>query len=140
MSIGPVEYIAIAFPGNNFSGEIVPAIKELQDAGTIRVLDLVIISKDGEGNVTGIELSEASPEQQAALAVLGIQSRNLLGQEDIEDIGSALDPNSTAGLMIWENVWAARFAQSLRAADGILIANGRIPAALVEEVLAETVG
>ena len=140
MSIGPVEYIAIAFPGNNFSGEIVPAIKELQDSGTIRVLDLVIISKDGEGNVTGIELSEASPEQQAALAVLGVESRNLLGQEDIEDIGSALDPNSTAGLMIWENVWAARFAQSLRAADGILIANGRIPAALVEEVMTETVG
>ena len=140
MSIGPVEYIAIAFPGNNFSGEIVPAIKELQDAGTIRVLDLVIISKDGEGNVTGIELSEASPEQQAALAVLGVESRNLLGQEDIEDIGAALDPNSTAGLMIWENVWAARFAQSLRAADGILIANGRIPAALVEEVMTETVG
>ena len=140
MSIGPVEYIAIAFPGNKFSGEIVPAIKELQDAGTIRVLDLVIISKDGEGNVTGIELSEASPEQQAALAVLGIESRNILGQEDVEDIGAALDPNSTAGLMIWENVWAARFAQSLRAADGILIANGRIPAPLVEEVLAETVG
>jgi len=140
MSIGPVEYIAIAFPGNKFSGEIVPAIKELQDAGTIRVLDLVIISKDGEGNVTGIELSEASPEQQATLAVLGVESRNLLGQEDIEDIGSALDPNSTAGLMIWENVWASRFAQSLRAADGILIANGRIPAALVEEVMTETVG
>ena len=140
MSIGPVEYIAIAFPGNKFSGEIVPAIQELQDAGTIRVLDLVIISKDGEGNVTGIELSEASPEQQATLAVLGVESRNLLGQEDIEDIGSALDPNSTAGLMIWENVWASRFAQSLRAADGILIANGRIPAALVEEVMTETVG
>jgi hypothetical protein len=140
MSIGPVEYIAIAFPGNKFSGEIVPAIKELQDAGTIRVLDLVIISKDGDGNVTGIELSEASPEQQATLAVLGIESRNLLGQEDIEDIGAALDPNSTAGLMIWENVWAAKFAQSLRAADGILIANGRIPAALVEEVMTETVG
>jgi hypothetical protein len=140
MSIGPVEYIAIAFPGNKFSGEIVPAIKELQDAGTIRVLDLVIISKDGDGNVTGIELSEASPEQQATLAVLGVESRHILGQEDVEDIGAALDPNSTAGLMIWENVWAARFAQSLRAADGILIANGRIPAPLVEEVMAETVG
>ena len=110
MSIGPVEYIAIAFPGNQFSGEIVPAIKELQDAGTIRVLDLVIISKDAEGNVAAIEMSEASPEQQATLAVLGVQSRNLLGQEDFEDIGAALDPNSTAGLMIWENVWAARFA------------------------------
>ena len=81
-----------------------------------------------------------APSSRPTLAVLGIQSRNLLGQEDIEDIGSALDPNSTAGLMIWENVWAARFAQSLRAADGILIANGRIPAALVEEVMAETVG
>jgi hypothetical protein len=139
MSIGPVEYIAIAFPGNKFSGRIIPAIKELQDAGTIRVLDLVIISKDGDGNVTAIELSEASPEEAAALAVLGIQSKNLLGQEDIEDIGGALDPNTTAGLMIWENVWAAKFAQSLRAADGVLIANGRIPAQLIEEVMAAPV-
>ncbi|MFL5669704.1 MAG: DUF6325 family protein [Chloroflexota bacterium] len=139
MSIGPVEYIAIAFPGNKFSGQIVPAIKELQQSGTIRVLDLVIISKDGDGNVTAVELSEASPEEQAALAALGVESRNLLGQEDIEDIGGALDPNSTAGLMIWENVWAARFAQSLRNADGILIANGRIPVQLVEDLMAESV-
>jgi len=139
MSIGPVEYIAIAFPGNKFSGEIIPAIKELQDSGTIRVLDLVIISKDADGNVTAIELSEASPEEAATLAVLGIEGKNLLGEEDIEDIGGALDPNSTAGLMIWENVWAARFAESLRNADGILIANGRIPAALVEEVMAAAV-
>ena len=139
MSIGPVEYIAIAFPGNKFSGEIVPAIKELQDAGTIRVLDLVIITKDADGHVTAIELSEASAEEQATLAALGVQSRNLLGQEDVEDIGEALDPNSTAGLMIWENVWAERFATSLRAADGVLIANGRIPAAVVEEIMAESV-
>jgi len=139
MSIGPVEYIAIAFPGNKFSGKIIPAIQELQESGTIRVLDLVIISKDGDGNVTGIELSETSPEEQATLAALGVQSRNLLGQEDIEDIGAALDPNSTAGLMIWENVWASRFAQSLRDADGILIANGRIPAALIEDIMSESV-
>jgi hypothetical protein len=139
MSIGPVEYIAIAFPGNKFSGKIVPAIQELQDSGTIRVLDLVIITKDAAGEVAAIELSDASPEQGAALAVLGIERKNLLGEEDFEDIGAALDPNSTAALMIWENVWAARFAKSLRDADGILIANGRIPAALVEEVMAETV-
>ena len=135
MSIGPVEYIAIAFPGNKFSGAIVPAIKELQDSGTIRVLDLVVISKDSDGNVTAVELSETSPEEAAALGALGIAGKSLLGQEDIEDIGSALDPDSTAGLMLWENVWAARFAQSLRDADGILIANGRIPAALVEEAM-----
>ena len=139
MSIGPVEYIAIAFPGNKFSGEIIPAIRELQDSGTIRVLDLVIITKDDDGNVSSIELSEASPETQATFAALGIENRNLLGQEDFEDIGSALDPNSTAALMIWENVWAERFARSLRNADGILVANGRIPAALVEEIMAESV-
>jgi hypothetical protein len=139
MSIGPVEYIAIAFPGNKFSGAIIPAIKELQDAGTIRVLDLVIITKDQAGDVRAIELSEASPEEQATLATLGVEGKNLLGQEDFEDIGDALDPNSTAALMIWENVWAERFASSLRAADGILIANGRIPAALIEEVMAESV-
>jgi Family of unknown function (DUF6325) len=139
MSIGPVEYIAIAFPGNKFSGEIIPAIKALQDAGTIRVLDLVIISKDADGNVAAIELAEASPETQATFAVLGVESKNLLGEEDFEDIGSALDPNSTAALMIWENAWAAEFAKSLRNADGILIANGRIPAALVEELMASGV-
>ncbi len=139
MSIGPVEYIAIAFPGNKFSGEIIPAIQELQDSGTIRVLDLVIISKDAAGDVHAIELSEASPEEQATLAALGVESKNLLGQEDIEEIGGALDPNSTAGLMIWENVWAARFAKSLRDADGILIANGRIPAPVIEEAMAESV-
>ena len=99
MSIGPVEYIAIAFPGNKFSGAIIPAIKELQESGTIRVLDLIIITKDGDGNVTAIELSEASPEEQATLAALGVQGRNLLGQEDVEDIGAALDPNTTAGLI-----------------------------------------
>ena len=135
MSIGPVEYIAIAFPGNKFSGEIIPAIKELQDSGTIRVLDLVIITKDGDGNVAAHRAGRRQPGAEAALAALGVESKNLLGQEDFEDIGSALDPNSTAALMIWENVWAARFAQSLRDADGILVANGRIPAALIEELM-----
>jgi hypothetical protein len=139
MSIGPVEYIAIAFPGNKFSGKIIPAIKELQDAGTIRVLDLVIISKDAAGDTTAVELSEASPEEAAALAVLGIQGTNLLGEEDIEEIAGALDPNTTAALMIWENAWAAKFAESLRNADGVLIANGRIPAAVIEDVMASSV-
>jgi hypothetical protein len=139
MTLGPVDYIAIAFPGNKFSGRIIPAIKDLQDAGTIRVLDLVIISKDAEGNVAAIELSEADPEQAAALAVLGIDRQNLLGQEDFEDFGAALEPNSTCGLMVWENVWAAPFVDAVRDADGIMLAAGRIPAAVVEEAMAETV-
>jgi hypothetical protein len=139
MTLGPVDYIAIAFPGNNFSGRIIPAIKDLQDAGTIRVLDLVIISKDAEGNVAAIELSEAGEELAGALTALGIERRNLLGQEDFEDFGAALEPNSTCGLMVWENVWAAPFVDAVRDADGILLAAGRIPAAVVEEAMAETV-
>ena len=75
MSIGPVEYIAIAFPGNKFSGEIVPAIKKLQDSGTIRVIDLVIITKDNDGNVAAIELADADPEQQATFAALGVETQ-----------------------------------------------------------------
>jgi hypothetical protein len=139
MSVGPVEYIALGFPGNKFSGEIIPAIKELEDSGTIRVLDLVIITKDADGNVAAVELADSSPETQATFAVLGVQNKNLLGEEDFEDIGAALDPDSTAALMIWENVWAAKFAEALRNADGVLVANGRIPAALVEELMAEGV-
>ena len=89
MSIGPVEYIAIAFPGNKFSGEIIPAIKKLQDSGTIRVLDLVIITKDEDGNVAAIELADAEPRDSGrSLDVLGVESKNLLGEEDFEDIGS----------------------------------------------------
>ena len=140
MSIGPVEYIAIAFPGNKFSGEIIPALQKLVDNGTIKILDLVIIRKDSDGNVEGIELSDASPEEQSALRALGISGHRLLGEEDVEDIGGALDPNSSAALMIWENVWAASFAESLRNADGELVANGRIPVSLVEELMAAGAG
>jgi uncharacterized protein YuzE len=139
MGVAPVDYIAVAFPGNKFSGAILPEIKKLVDAGTIRVLDLVIITKDEEGNVAAIEASEASPELAASLAALGVEGKNLLGQDDFEDIGEALEPNSTCGLMVWENVWAADFAKSLRDADGILLGQGRIPAAFLEELLAEGV-
>jgi len=139
MGIAPVDYIAVAFPGNKFSGAILPEIKRLIDAGTIRVLDLVILTKDEEGNVAAIEVSEASPELAASLSALGIEGKNLLGQDDFDDIGEALEPNSTCGLMVWENVWAADFAKSLRDADGIQLGQGRIPAAFLEEIMAEGV-
>jgi hypothetical protein len=134
--MGPVDYIAIAFPGNKFSGAIIPEIKRLQDSGTIRVLDLVIITKDGEGNVAAVELQDAGPEEAAALQSLGIHGQNLLGQEDFEDFGEALDLNSTCGLLVWENVWAAPFVDTVRDADGIMLAAGRIPADVVEETMA----
>jgi hypothetical protein len=139
MGVAPVDYLAVAFPGNKFSGAIIPEIKKLVDSGTIRVLDLVIITKDAEGNVAAIEGADAGPEMAAALAALGIEGQKLLGQDDFEDIGDALEPNSTCGLMIWENLWAADFAKSLRDADGVLLGMGRIPASALEELMAEGV-
>ena len=127
MGIAPVDYIAVAFPGNKFSGAILPEIKRLIDAGTIRVLDLVILTKDEEGNVAAIEVSEASPELAASLSALGIEGKNLLGQDDFDDIGEALEPNSTCGLMVWENVWAAPFGSAVRRTGGQLVASGGSP-------------
>ena len=139
MAVGPVDYIAIAFPGNKFNGAIIPEIKRLQDTGTIRVLDLVIITKDGDGNVAAVELQDAGPEEAAALASLGIERQNLLGEEDFEDFGEALDLNSTCGLLVWENLWAAPFVDAVRDADGILLAGGRIPADVIEDAMASGV-
>jgi len=137
VSLGPVEYIAIAFPGSRFSGQIIPALQELVDNGTIRILDLVIIHRQDNGDIEAAELSDASPEESAVLSTLGVVGMRLLGEEDVEDIGGALDPGSSCALMVWENVWASRFAKSLRDADGVLIANGRIPVPVIEEAMAE---
>jgi hypothetical protein len=138
MSIGPVEYIAIGFPGSRFSGEIIPALKDLVDRGIIRVLDLIVIHKDASGDVEAVELNDTGPEERGLLDTLGVAGDRLLGVEDVEDIGAILEPGSTAALMLWENIWAARFAESLRNADGILLANGRIPVALIEEAMSES--
>ena len=139
MSIGPVEYIAIAFPGNKFSGQIVPAIKELQDSGPSGSSTWSSSARTATATSPASSLPRRARKSRRRWPRSASRAKNLLGQEDVEDIGAALDPNSTAALMIWENVWAARFAQSLRDADGILIANGRIPVQLVEELMAESV-
>ena len=99
----------------------------------------MIITKDGDGNVAAVELQDAGAEEAAALESLGIQGQNLLGQEDFEDFGEALDPNSTCGLLVWENAWAAPFVEAVRQADGILLAAGRIPAAVIEDAMASSV-
>ena len=138
MSIGPVEYIAIAFPGNKFSGEIIPAIQKLQESGTIRVLDLVIITRTR--TATSRRSSSPTPTRSSVRCWMSSASsaRTCSAKRTSRTSAAALDPNTTAGLMIWENVWAAEFAKSLRNANGILIANGRIPAELIEEATASS--
>lgn len=126
MEIGPVEYLEIAFPGNQFNGDIVPALQELVDNKTIHILDLVIISKNHAGEVTALELSELEGDVAARLQPLQVEGLDLLNLQDITLLASALDPNSTAALMVFENSWAAKFATAVRDAGGVMLANDRL--------------
>lgn len=135
MAMGPVEYILIMFPGNQFNGGIVPALRELVESGTIRIIDLLFIKKDGDGTVFTFELNALGADEAAPFDDLDGEIDDLLNAEDIELAAQELPPNSSAGLLVWENVWAARFAEAVRAANGVVIANERIPHALVEAAL-----
>jgi Family of unknown function (DUF6325) len=137
MSIGPIEYLVVAFPGNKFKGEIIPALAELVESGTIRILDLVFIMKDEEGNVAAIELSDLDPEDEAAaMSDISDIDKGLLNEEGIQLAADALEDNSSAGLLVFENVWAAKFAEAVRNADGQLVANERIPYDIVQAAMA----
>ncbi len=135
MAVGSVEYAVIAFPGNNFKGEIIPAIKDLVDRGLVRILDLVVVKKDGDGNVEAVELSSLSHEERSIFDGLPYEVDGLFNTDDIEDIAAELPLQTTAGLIVWENVWSARFAEAVMNADGILLANERIPASAVKAAL-----
>jgi translation initiation factor IF-2 len=137
MSVGPIEYLVVAFPGNKFKGEIIPALAELVENGTIRILDLVFILKDEEGNVAALELSELDADDEAAaMSDIADVQQGLLNEEDIQLAAEALDNNSSAGLLVFENVWATKFAQAVLNADGVLVANERIPYDIVQAAMA----
>jgi uncharacterized membrane protein len=137
MSIGPIEYLVVSFPGNKFKGEIIPALAELVENETIRILDLVFIAKDEEGNVAAVELAELGEgHEAAAMADISEIDAGLLNEDDVQLAAEALDNNSSAGLLVFENLWAARFAEAVRNADGQLVANERIPYDIVQAALA----
>lgn len=129
--MGPVEYIEIGFPGNQFNGDILPALQELVDSDTIRILDLLIVSKDANGNTTALELGEVV-ELEAMFAELDYQVQGLFNEDDIEALAAQLPENSTGAIMVWENVWAAKFADAVRNANGMVIDNARIAPDIVQ--------
>lgn len=136
MTVAPVEYLIIGFEGNEFNGEIAPAIVDLVDSGVIRILDLVFITKDGEGTVTAFEYDELD-----ALLPLGAvteESMGLLNDEDVEMAAETLEPNCSAAFLVWEDLWAARFAAAVRDSGGTFLAGERIPHELVLAAIAES--
>jgi hypothetical protein len=126
-SLGPVDYIVVEFPAgaSDFTGEMAEELLALVNSGTIRVIDVLILTKNEDGTVDAMELSEI--EQLGPLQAVEAQLAELLAEEDVAHLAAAMDPGSTAGVLIWENLWAAPFASAARRSGGQLIATGRIP-------------
>ena len=135
MAHAPVDVAIIGFPGNNFSGRIAPALAELVENGTIRILDLLFVSKSADGELTSIAIADFDGDGQADLVAIDITEPGSLSHEDAEEIAEDLEPNSSAALIAWENVWATKLVSALRDADAVLIDSVRIPAEVVEAVL-----
>ncbi len=130
--IGPVDYLVVAFPGNKFKGEIGPALADLVEAGTIRIIDVAFVGKDQDGNTVALELTELDPDVQAGLDKAGVEVGGLLNEEDLADIADGLEPDTSAALLVWENVWARKVAQAMRNAGGELVAFERLPHEVVQ--------
>jgi len=125
--LGPVDYLVVEFPAgaSNFTGEMAAELVALVDSGTIRLIYVLILTKNEDGTVDAMELSDI--DELGELQALEAQLAELLAEEDVEHLAAAMDPGSTAGVLIWENLWAAPFAAAARRSGGQLIANGRIP-------------
>jgi hypothetical protein len=136
MTYGPIDFIALEFPGNRFKGEILPDLFELVDKGIIRIIDLVIIRKE-QGQVSVRELRELDPEHVEILNPLKAEVSQMITTSDIDMIAERLADDSTAGLLLIENLWAKKTQQAMQDADGRLVMFERIPHAIVEEALAD---
>jgi hypothetical protein len=131
--LGPVDYLVVEFPGSRMTGKGLPMLVDLVDRGIIRIIDLVFVRKELDGSVRGMAIADLDRDGQLDLAVFEGASSGLLGQDDLDEAGGALEPGSSAGILVYENRWAAPLAREIRRGDGQLVASGRTP---VQAVLA----
>jgi hypothetical protein len=130
---GPIDYIVVEFPGNRMTGEGLPILVDLHESGTIRILDLVFVRRDLDGSIQTLAISDFDGDGQLDLAVIEGAASGLIGPDDIDEAASIIEPGSSAGILVYENVWAAPFAAALRRGGAQLVASGRIP---VQAILA----
>lgn len=136
MPYGPIELLVLEFPGNEFTGELAPALTDLVESGTIRIIDILFVQKDADGNVIETELSDLTEGAFAAFDPVVDELAGLITHDDALYLTAALAPNSSAGIMLFENVWAKRFADAVVGANGHVVINERIPRAAIEELVA----
>lgn len=138
MAYGPVEMLTVKFPGNQFTGEIAPALEELVESGMIRIIDLLFVIKDSDGVVTVFEQDGWGDAVAAVFEPISSPEDELFSNSDADSIGVLLEPNSSAAMLLFENTWAARFVTAMANAKGEVIINARIPREVIEEVVAES--
>ena len=136
--LGPVDYLVVEFPGSNFNGEIMPELVDLVQRGVVRVLDLVVIKKDEDSSFEAFEFAEIEDGVLGELRELEREFADLLSEDDISSVVDAMEPGSTAGLLIYENLWAAPLASAVRRSGGQLVASGRIPVQALLAVLEDS--
>ena len=125
--MGPVDYMVVEFPGGRMSGEGLPLLVDLVDRGIVRILDLVFIRKLPDGSFVRMELTDRGSVDSEALNVFEGASSGIVGDDDLRAVANVVEPGSTAGMIVFENRWAAPLATSLRRGGAMLVANGRIP-------------
>jgi hypothetical protein len=125
--LGPVDWIVVEFPGSKFNGEIAPALRDLVERRLIRVLDLLVMKKEKDGSLEAFELSDLDPSEVGELRSYESELAMLLSEDDVTAVAAAVEPGTSAAVLVWENVWAAPFASAVRHSGGQLVASGRIP-------------
>jgi Family of unknown function (DUF6325) len=134
MTLGPLEYLVVGFPGNRFTGQILPELRAARDKGIIRVVDLLVLKKDEDGHVTAVELSDLSKEEAEQVAPLAGDILGLLAPEDIEQVASDIPNNSSAALLLFEHTWAIGLKEAIKNAGGIAVAGGLVAPDVLKEV------
>jgi Family of unknown function (DUF6325) len=134
MTLGPLEYLVVGFEGNRFTGQILAELRAAREKGIIRIVDLLVLKKDDQGDVTALELSDLSKEEAAELGPLAGDLLSLFAQDDVEQVAATLPNKSAAGLLLIEQTWAIGLRDAIKHAGGVRIAGGLVAPDVLQEL------